>query len=107
MDAFVDVHDGDVPTAAFLAQYSDATTILLDAVKSVARDEGGQLAIDPKELRDAVATAHLPEGRSGNVVFNASGDRASSPQPEDLEQFALELGLVPCRIENGAIVYFE
>ncbi len=107
VDAFVDVHDGDVPTAAFLAQYSDAPTLLLDAVKSVASDEGGQLAIDPKELRAAVATAHLPEGRSGNVVFNASGDRASSPQPEDLEQFALELGLVPCRIENGAIVYFE
>ena len=63
--------------------------------------------IDPKQLRDAVASATLPGGMSGNVSFNPMGDRASSPEPADLEQFALELGLVPCYIENGAINYFE
>lgn len=104
---FAEVHNGRVPTAAFLAQYSDATIILLNAIKAVAKEEGGNLVINPKELRDAVASATLPEGRSGNVAFNAVGDRAASPEPEDLEQFALQLGLVPCRIENGVIVYFE
>ena len=103
---FIEVH-GSEPTAAFVAQYSDAATILLTAVKSVAQDEGGSLVIDPIVLRDAVSAATLPGGRSGNVAFNSVGDRASSPVLQNLEQFAQELGLLPCRIENGAIAYFN
>ena len=49
VDEFTAVH-GSEPTAAFVAQYSDAATILLNAVKSVARDEGGALVIDPRAL---------------------------------------------------------
>ena len=105
VNEFTDVH-GSEPTAAFVAQYSDAATILLNAVKSVAGDEGGALVIDPKALRDAVSAATLPGGRSGNVAFDSVGDRASSPELESLEQVARELGLVPCRIENGTIAYF-
>ena len=103
---FTEVH-GSEPTAAFVAQYSDAAIILLNAVKSVAQDEGGALVLDPKALRDAVSAATLPGGRSGNVAFNSVGDRASSPELDNLEQFARELGLVPCRIENGSIAYFN
>jgi len=62
---FAKVHDGRVPTAAFIAQYSDATTILLNSVKSVFREEGGASVIDPKELRDAVSAATLPGGSPG------------------------------------------
>ena len=106
LDEFTEVH-GSEPTAAFVAHYSDAATILLNAVKSVARDEGGALVIDPQALRDAVSAATLTGGKSGNVAFNSVGDRASSPELADLDQFARELGLVPCRIENGAIAYFN
>ena len=49
----------------------------------------------------------MPGGRSGNVAFDSVGDRAFSPEFESLDQIGLELGLVPCRIENGAIAYFE
>ncbi len=107
IDEFAKVHDHRVPTAAFLAQYADAAIILLNAVKAVATDEGGSLLINPKELRDAVSAATLPDGRSGNVAFDSAGDRLFGPDPDDLEHFAIELGLVPCRIENGVITYFE
>jgi len=103
---FTEVHGGE-PTAAFIAQYSDAGTILLNAVRSVAQDDGGAMVIDPKALRDAVSAATLPGGRSGDVVFDSVGDRAYSSDLADLDQFARELGLVPCRIENGAIAYFN
>ena len=103
---FTEVH-GSAPTAAFITQYSDAATILLNAVKLVARDEGGALMIDPIALRDAVSAATLPGGKSGNVAFDSVGDRASSPELVDLDQIALELGLVPCQIENGTITYFN
>ena len=103
---FTEVHGGE-PTAAFIAQYSDAATILLNAVRSVAQDEAGAMVIDPKALRDAVSTATLPGGRSGDVAFDSAGDRAFSSELADLDQFARELVLVPCRIENGAIAYFN
>ena len=83
LNEFTEVH-GSEPTAAFITQYSDAATILLNAVRSVARDEGGALVIDPKALRDAVSAATLPGGRSGNVAFNSMGDQASSPELDNL-----------------------
>ena len=103
---FTVVH-GDEPTAAFVAQYHDAATILLNAVNSTAQPDGGALVIDPKSLRDAVSAATLPQGKSGNVAFDSAGDRGSSSELENLEQFADQLGLVPCRIENGVIAYFN
>ena len=106
VNEFTEVH-GSEPTAAFVAQYADAATILLNATMSVAQAEGGALVIDPRALRDAVSAATLPGGRSGNVAFDSVGDRASSPEIESLEQVARELGLVPCYIENGAITYFD
>ena len=106
LEEFTVVH-GSEPTAAFVTQYADATTILLNAVASVAQVQGETIEIAPKALREAVATSALPGGLSGEVAFNSDGDRASSPAPEDLDQFARELGLVPCRIENGAIAYFN
>ena len=106
VNEFTEVHGGE-PTAAFIAQYSDAATILLNAVRSVAQDEAGAMVIDPKALRDAVSASTLPGGRSGDIAFDSAGDRAFSSELADLDQFARELGLVPCRIENGAIAYFN
>jgi branched-chain amino acid transport system substrate-binding protein len=102
---FTAVH-GAEPTAAFITQYADAATILLNAVQSVAQADGGSVVIDPNALREAVARTTLPSGLSGDVAFNPDGDRASSVL-EGIDQFPQQLGLVPCRIENGAIAYFN
>ncbi|HEY5626061.1 MAG TPA: branched-chain amino acid ABC transporter substrate-binding protein, partial [Dehalococcoidia bacterium] len=53
LEDFVSLH-GNEPGATFTAQYADAVTVLLDAVKEVAEDESGTLVIQPTELRDAV-----------------------------------------------------
>ena len=106
VDAFTGVH-GSEPTAAFVAQYSDATTILLNSVASVAQEEGGTVVIDPKALRGAVAEASLPGGLSGDVSFDAAGDRLLSTPLPGLDEFARELGLVPCRIQNQTIAFFN
>ncbi len=113
---FEAVH-GDVPTASFVPQYVDATRILLDAVAVTAAERiDGGLVIDPGELRATVAAATLNGGVSGDVLFNAAGDRTSvilrrgvpsTQDPETLELLARALGLVPCFIEGGQIAYFD
>ena len=107
IEEFDAVH-GKEPTAAFVTHYADATTILLNAVAAAAQPQAdGSVLIDPKALRDTVAAASLPGGLSGDVVFNADGDRTLAEEPDTLEQLARELGLVPCQVRNGAIVGFE
>jgi branched-chain amino acid transport system substrate-binding protein len=113
---FEAVH-GDVPTASFVPQYVDATRILLDAVAVTAAERiDGGLVIDPRELRATVAASTLNGGVSGDVLFDAAGDRTSvilrrgAPSTQDhetLELLARALGLVPCFIEGGEIAYFD
>ena len=115
--------DGDVvqvvagTTASFVPQYADATRILLDAlaVTASARSDGA-LVFDPGTLRATVAATTLRDGVSGAVLFDAAGDRTSvilrqgGPSTEDPETLTLlvrSLGLTPCFIEDGAIVYFD
>ena len=112
---FVEVH-GDEPTAAFPAQYADATTILLNAVAQVAVEQAdGSLEIDPIELRDAVRASVLEDGLSGAIAFNEDGDRippgvaslsdfvATALANEDTSGY-VDLGLVPCQVQNGQLV---
>ena len=112
---FVDLH-GDEPTAAFPAQYADATTILLKAVAAVAQEkDDGSLEIDPIELRDAVRASVLEDGLSGAIAFNEDGDRippgvaslsdfvATALANEDTSGY-VDLGLVPCQVQNGQLV---
>ena len=97
------------PTAAFVTHYADAATILLNAVRGVAeRQNDGSIRFNPKDLRDSVRSSSLPDGLSGQVTFNSDGDRKLWERgSEDLRVLARDLGLVPCRVENGAIAYFE
>ena len=115
MDAFEAVHDDSDPddddarpTAAFVAHYADAATILLDAVAAVAQSQAdGSLRVDPTLLRGVVAASLLSGGLSGNVAFDSSGDRRLIGEVEGLEHVARDLGLVPCFVENGTIAFFE
>lgn len=114
LEDFVDVH-GQEPDATFTAQYADAVTVLLDAVKKVAEDEGGKLVIQPTELRDAVRATDIRDGISGALAFDANGDRVPKPGDSlsDVQDAALEarqediyttLGLIPCEVQGGQLV---
>jgi branched-chain amino acid transport system substrate-binding protein len=113
---FRDLHGHAPADSAFVAQYADAATILLDAVAQVAvEDAGGSLTVDPTALRDAVRAARLVDGVSGSVAFDQNGDRVP-PGVSDLSGFVdkaissgdvnvfLELGLVPCQVQDGKLV---
>ena len=117
LDDFVELH-GYEPTASFPAQYADAATILLNAVAAVAEEQAdGSLVIEPNKLRDKLrgtATA----GISGSIGFNENGDRLPPGVP-DLDTFVddalanedasayLDLGLVPCQVQNGQLVNLQ
>jgi branched-chain amino acid transport system substrate-binding protein len=113
---FRDLHGHAPADSAFVAQYSDAATILLNAVAQVAvQDAGGSLTIDPAALRDAVRATRLTDGISGSVAFDQNGDRVP-PGVSNLSDFVskaissgdanvfLQLGLVPCQVQDGKLV---
>ncbi len=107
---------GYEPTATFPAQYADAATILLDAVKEVAGEgDDGSLTIQPTALRDAVRATNITEGISGALAFDSKGDRVPSPGDElpEVQEAALAaqqeeifttLGLIPCQVQGGELV---
>lgn len=114
------VDDGvGTPTASFVAHYADATTILLDAVAAVAEVRGDSLVINPMRLRDAIASRSFEGGLSGNISFDANGDRVGTippldpdaePDPDAPDALGIiseSFGLVPCFVENGTIAYFN
>jgi len=113
---FEAVH-GDEATASFVPQYVDAARILLDALAIVAVERtDGSLVIDPDTLRANIAATTLSEGYSGTVQFDQNGDRtsvllsASTPSvedPETLTVLARALGLAPCFVQDGELVYFD
>ncbi len=116
MTAFVEINGNGPQDSTSIAQYADAATILLDGVAQVAQKQAdGSVSIDPAKLRDAVAAASLPDGLSGSVAFDKSGDRV--PRPGDnLDQVVADavrtrsisifagLGLVPCQVQHGRLV---
>jgi len=115
-ETFAELHDYEPSESAFVAQYADAATILLNAVAEVAEEQGdGSLVIDPLELRDAVRASVLPDGISGAIAFDENGDRVP-PGSDTLPQFIdaalatqdlnafVDLGLVPCQAQDGRLV---
>jgi len=113
---FRKLHGHEPEATAFVAQYADAATILLDAVMKVAQEQAdGSLTIDPIALRDAVRATSVEDGISGSFAFDANGDRV--PRSGDvLSEFVaaaikngdtgvfVELGLVPCQVQDGKLV---
>jgi len=113
---FSRLHGHEPEASAFVAQYADAVTILLDGVAKVAQEQAdGSLTIDPIALRDAVRATSLEDGISGSFAFDANGDRV--PHSGDvLSEFVdaamksgdtgvfVELGLVPCQVQDGKLV---
>ena len=114
LDDFAELH-GYEPTASFPAQYADAATILLSAVAAVAEEQAdGSLVIEPKKLRDKIRGT-ATSGISGSIGFDENGDRLP-PGVNSLEDFVdkaladldasayLDLGLVPCQVQDGKLV---
>jgi branched-chain amino acid transport system substrate-binding protein len=113
---FVALH-GQLPgSSAFTAQQVDATTIVLNAVAEVVKPQpDGSLVLEPRALRDAVATARVEDGASGSFAFDANGDRVppNGDGPPEVVNAALanqdvaafvDLGLVPCQVQDGNFV---
>ena len=64
---------GDTPGSFWQHSY-DATTLLLDAIRSVAEMQGGKLYIDRAELRTQLAATEGFEGLVGAISCDAFGD---------------------------------
>ncbi len=114
LDDFVDLH-GYTPRASFPTQYADAATVLLSAVVAVAEaQDDGSLIIEPTALRDRVRDTVI-SGLSGGIAFDENGDRLP-PGVNSLEDFVatalaeedatafVDLGLVPCQVQDGVLV---
>ncbi len=65
---------GEGPSAAFWAHSYDATVMLLDAINSVAVDNGGELTIDRQGLRDQLNGVSGFEGLIGTLSCDEFGD---------------------------------
>ena len=116
VDNFLKVHGHEPGTATFVGHYAGATSMLLDAVASVAQERSdGSLLIEPIALRDAVrATSLVGFGVTGSIGFDSNGDRVPHKGDEvslivkrtftnpDLEVF-VNLGLVPCQVQDGKL----
>lgn len=59
---------------AFSAQGYDAATVLIEALKDVAKDDNGALTVDKKALRDAALETDR-QGASGRIRFYPNGER--------------------------------
>jgi branched-chain amino acid transport system substrate-binding protein len=116
VEDFVALHGYRPGASAFTAQQIDATTVVLDAVAEAARAQpDGSIVLEPEALRDAVSASRVDDGASGSFSFDANGDRVPSdgrslPEvveaalaDDDLTAF-VDLGLVPCQVQDGALV---
>jgi branched-chain amino acid transport system substrate-binding protein len=64
--------------SVYNAQAYDATKILVDAIKAVAKDDSGTLTIPRTALRDAIFQTKGYKGLSGTITCTPSGDCATS-----------------------------
>jgi branched-chain amino acid transport system substrate-binding protein len=70
---------GEDPSAAFWAHAYDATIMLLNAITTVAVDDGsGNLTIDRQALRDELSSTSGFEGITGNLSCDEFGDCGST-----------------------------
>ena len=70
---------GEHPATPYWALAYDAATLLLDAVRSVAVEEGGRLYIDRAGLRSRIGTGDI-QGLIGTVSCDAFGDCGTGRQ---------------------------
>ena len=70
---------GGRPTTPYWALAYDATTVLLDAVRAVAVEEGGRLYIDRAALRARIGKADI-EGLIGTISCDDFGDCGTGKQ---------------------------
>ena len=111
-----ELHGREPEASAFVAQYADAVTVLLDAVAEVAVEGAdGSLSIDPLALRDAVRATKLEDGLSGSIAFDDKGDRipVGVATLSEFQDWAIgsgdvnvyaALGLVGCQVQDGRLV---
>ncbi len=78
--AYVAAYGASAAAAPFTPQAFDATAVLADALRRVARPAGSALTIDLTALRAAVARTDLT-GASGRVRFDALGDNVGTATP--------------------------
>ncbi|MCC6382438.1 MAG: branched-chain amino acid ABC transporter substrate-binding protein [Dehalococcoidia bacterium] len=76
-DKYKAKYNGNAESATFGAEAYDAATILIKAIESVGKDDGGKLTIDLKALNEAVRKTNMT-GASGKITFAANGDRAGA-----------------------------
>ncbi len=67
----------DADSATFGPEAWDCATIIIDALKKVAKDNGGKLTIDLKALNEAIKNTDI-DGASGHIKFGNNGDRAGA-----------------------------
>jgi len=67
----------DADSATFGAEAWDCSTIIIEALKKVAKDNGGKLTIDLKALNEAIKNTTL-DGASGSIKFGNDGNRAGA-----------------------------
>jgi branched-chain amino acid transport system substrate-binding protein len=67
-------------SAPFTAESYDAATVLIDAIKQVAKKNGDTLTIDTGKLRDAIAKTNL-NGAIGTIKFDGKGDNVGVETP--------------------------
>ena len=116
VDEFVALYGHSPGGATFTGHYTDAATILLNAVRQVVTQQlNGDLTVDPTRLRDAVRDTFLQGGITGDIAFDGNGDRVPKPGNDatELVQTALverdasvfaALGLVACQVQDGRLV---
>ncbi len=66
----------DPADSPFTAEAYDAATVIIEALKKVARKEGENLVIDLGELNEAIRATEI-EGASGAVKFGENGDNVA------------------------------
>ncbi len=67
----------DADSATFGAESWDSASIIIEALKKVAKDDGGKLTIDLKALNEAIKNTNM-EGASGKITFGNNGDRSGA-----------------------------
>ena len=97
------VHGGAPVASPFVPQYADAARVLLDAIDRTAEEQpDGSLRIDRDKLRDAVRVTAVNDGFSGQVAFDANGDRTSLQG--ELQERARDLAWTACQVRGGRFV---
>ena len=77
---YLAAYGNEADTSPFTAESYDASTVLIDALKSVAVADGDKLTIDLGKLRDAIAATDIT-GAIGKISFDAKGDNAGGETP--------------------------